>query len=411
MHPTIQTRVLCLVVGLHLRFFCDPSLIIDGFIDTKIWPENLGSQLVGSGWTSSHPEKICAVVKLNMWNHLLVICFMNVAFEAVNSGRVRLRTDKSHRWIWMRCLISANSNRAMWHLSSTKYRGVMKSKNKTPATTHLNSTIPAHFLHIKSSTQPAASPQKPEAPIPQSHQSISCCYDVTRLLSVAQPWQSELQGKPARQLFGQLLVWLLNRLLKTHWGWNEILRNYCSSWFFSGCFLRDVFFWKNTVWDIQKKTSTHQPIQRSEWKKRTVEIAVLKVELKNLHPPNSLRSSHPKPLHRWWHWPGRFQMFWPTDFWMRQEIWQKTWTIRRKIFQNLWDKNIKWRWRFWKVSLKPPPGYIAENYQFENQKRMFSREDFSASSRGFNSKNYLMGFLKGVEGGIPNLPYCFLWCT
>lgn len=211
---------------------------MDSLIRKSDW--KIFSQLVGSGWTSSHPEKICAVVKLNMWNHLLVICFMNVAFEAVNSRRVRLRTDKSHRWICICCLISANSNRAMWQLSSTKYRGFMKSKNKTPATTHLNSTIPAHFLHMKFTTQPAASPQKPEAPIPcQSHQSISCCYDVTRLLSVAQPWQSELQGKPATQLFGQLPVWLWNRENTLGMEWDS--PKFLFFMFFSGCLFLDVF--------------------------------------------------------------------------------------------------------------------------------------------------------------------------
>ena len=244
---------------------------MDSLIRKSDW--KIFSQLVGSGWTSSHPEKICAVVKLNMWNHLLVICFMNVAFEAVNSRRVRLRTDKSHRWICICCLISANSNRAMWQLSSTKYRGFMKSKNKTPATTHLNSTIPAHFLHMKFTTQPAASPQKPEAPIPcQSHQSTSCCYDVTRLLSVAQPWQSELQGKPATQLFGQLPVWLWNRenTLGMEWDSPKFL---FFMFFLDVCSL--MCSWKNI-------TSTHQRVQRSEWKKRTVEIAVLKVESKLL---------------------------------------------------------------------------------------------------------------------------------
>lgn len=311
---------------------------MDSLIRKSDW--KIFSQLVGSGWTSSHPEKICAVVKLNMWNHLLVICFMNVAFEAVNSRRVRLRTDKSHQWICIRCLISANSNRVMWQLSSTKYAGFMKSKIKTPATAHLNSNIPAHFLHMKVSTQPAASPQKPQAPIPcQSHQSISCCYDVTRLLSVAQPRQSGLQGKPARQLFGQLPVWLWNRLLKTHWGWNEILRNYCSSCW---CFFW-MFSWKNIVWDIQK-TSTHQRIQQIEWKKELLRLLCWKLNgnfldrfcwllfcLKNLDPPNSLRSSHPKPLHRWWHWPGRFQMFWPTIFGWDRKYDKKTWTIWFKI--------------------------------------------------------------------------------
>ena len=167
----------------------------------------------------------------------------------------------------MRCLISANSNRAMWHLSSTKYRGFMKSKNKTPATTHLNSTIPAHFLHIKSSTQPAASPQKtwsPNPPIPSVHLMLLRCNSAAKRGTALAIWASRQACKATfRSTAGLIVKSFVENTLGMEWRFSEII---VLHGFFPGCFLRDVFFLKIQFEDIQKNINTST--NSTKWMKK-----------------------------------------------------------------------------------------------------------------------------------------------
>lgn len=212
MHPTIQTRVLRLVVGLHLRFFCDPSLIIDGFIDTKIWPENLGSQLVGSGWTSSHEEKICAVVNQNTSNNT---------------------SQLNHYWAFSACEI----------FNSTS---CVTSKTWSPN----------------------------PLPIPSVHLMLVRCNSAAKRGTAPAIWASRQACKATfRSTAGLNVKSFVENTLGMEWDSPKFL----FFMFFSGRFFRDVFFWKNIVWDIQKNINTST--NSTNWmKKRTVEIAALKVD-------------------------------------------------------------------------------------------------------------------------------------